>query len=269
MTDFRNGFRIRSSPLVFVMVFVLAAGARSARSEGVLWYGGDFGACAGAGICVFNNARLLDLQGDSVLDDFVVPAGFSWHITGLFSNNQFQYPYELEPFTQALWSLRTGVGTNNPGHILFSGISPVAIASTGRIIDRFPEHTVTVSDLSIDLPSGTYFASVSPLVNRYQIYYVPGSDGSNAIGGAGEPGIFQEEHFVVAGGVSQDLVRNYSNVHAASLGAIGSEVMGEVPEPGSNHLLAMALLTCTFLKFSARREGRERQRAPRERIAHT
>src|SRR5262245_52164041 len=149
-----------------VIFTILTPTGSSAQVESVLWYGGDL--TDG----VNNNTRLTANFGSSVLDDFVVPDTASWHITGLFSNNVAASPIDTAPFTQALWSIRTGVGPGEPGDILFTGVSPVTITPTGRTFGQDGvEYTVTVSGLSIELAPGVYFVNVSPIAAS-QNYYV-------------------------------------------------------------------------------------------------
>src|SRR5262245_60351981 len=159
-----------------VIFSILTPIGSNAQVESVLWYGGDL---AGG---IINNTRLTANVGSSVLDDFVVPDGAVWHITGLFSNNVAVSPIDTAPFTQALWSIRTGVGPGEPGDILFTGLSPVTVTPTGRTFGTDGvEYTVTVSGLSMELAPGVYFMNVSPVASS-QIYYVGESDGTHAVG---------------------------------------------------------------------------------------
>jgi hypothetical protein len=77
--------------------------AGSAHGASLLWYGGD----AVSGFS--NNTRVTATFGDSILDDFIVSDVIDWHVTSLFSNNLAEYPIDSAPFTQAVWSIRTGV----------------------------------------------------------------------------------------------------------------------------------------------------------------
>jgi len=178
---------------VIARLALCVAASTGASASEVLWYGGDAGsggnALSGA---AYNNTRLIGGFGDSVLDDFIVPEG-GWHVTGLFSNNVANYPIQVAPFSQAIWSVRTGASAGNFGQILVSGMSPVTVSPTGRF-SFGAEYTVTVSGLSIDLGPGVYCMEVSPVAAE-QIYYVQTSDGFNAVGPAGLGFVLQEEHF--------------------------------------------------------------------------
>ena len=188
----------------------------SARGQvpSLLWYGGD-AAQVGS---FFNNTRVSADFGFSVLDDFVVSNVAGWHITGLFSNNVATYPIETYPFTQAVWSIRTGVGPGEPGDILFAGVSPVIVTPTGRTFGGNVEYSVVVSGLSIDLGPGVYFMSVSP-IQVVQVYHVPQSDGTNAVGSPGPSGLFQEDRVLVGSNLQYTVSGPASEI--ASMGVIG------------------------------------------------
>ena len=204
----------------------------SAYGASLLWYGGD------AGPPGLNNTMVNATFGDSILDDFIVSDAAGWHVTSLFSNNVADYPIDSVPFTQAVWSIRTGVSSGVPGDILFAGISPVTVMPTGRTFAGDVEYTVTVSGLSLDLIPGVYFMNVSP-VAQSQIYYLGDSDGTNAIPGGGPSGFLQEEVFIL-NGVLQHTIREFSAARA-SMGVIGVGVVA-VPEPSTSVLIGLGVL---------------------------
>ena len=222
----------------------------SAYGASLLWYGGD------AGPPGLNNTMVNATFGVSVLDDFIVSDAAGWQVTSLFSNNVADYPIDRAPFTQAAWSIRTGVSSGVPGDILFSGISPVTVMPTGRTFAGRVEYTVTVSGLALDLVPGVYFMNVSPVAEP-QIYYMGDSDGTNAIPGAGPSGSLQEEVFIV-NGVLQHTIREFSTARA-SMGVIGVGVLA-VPEPSTSALMGIGVLA-GLVGLTRRRwkksEGRE------------
>src|ERR1039457_1871617 len=173
-----------------VALYLIATLDGSAHGESLLWYGGDAVPYSDGGVGLSNNTMMTASLGTSVLDDFIISDAAGWHVTGLFSNNVASYPIGSFPFTQAVWSIRTGVSTGDPGDILFAGVSPVTVSPTGRTFFNMVEYTVTVSGLSFDLVPGVYFMNVSPLQPQDQIYDLAGSDGTNAVGGAGPKGGF-------------------------------------------------------------------------------
>ena len=160
----------------------------------MLWYGGD----ADASGALFNNTVTLDHSSREImLDDFVVPGAVRWHVTAVFSNNVAGNPFSVAPFSQAEWSIRTGIASGNPGQVLYSGVSSVSITPTGRFGGA--EYTALVSGLSIDLDPGVYFLSVSPITATIPNYYVGLSNGANSVGTTGPNSAFQEGHFVPPG----------------------------------------------------------------------
>src|SRR5262249_35186968 len=113
---------------VFSLVIVCFLGlfaSPDAHADGVLWYVGDAAASGftkntreGVGNCLCATENTC---GSSVLDDFIVADG-GWHVTGLFSNNLASYSISTAPFSEALWTVRTGAGPGMFGQVLFQGI---------------------------------------------------------------------------------------------------------------------------------------------------
>ena len=116
-----------------------------------LYYGGDSGP---TDITVSNeeNTTVADAR---VYDNFTVPNGQAWNVSGLFSNDRLSDG--LTTITQALWEIRTGVSEGTGGALLFSGMSAASQIATGRT-DVFgnPEYTIGVS-VSFVLGPGTYW----------------------------------------------------------------------------------------------------------------
>lgn len=142
---------------------------------------------------VMNNTAVKNGSGSSyILDDFVVPPDTTWTVTGLFTHNVTDYPFTTAPFTQAVWSIRTGVSFQSYGRVLYSGISHAVITRTGRDDARWTEYEVRVMGLSLILGPGTYFMAVSPLTDQLPTYYVAATHGANSVGTAGPDGIYSE-----------------------------------------------------------------------------
>ena len=221
-TTQRSPCRARRAGLaVFCLVATLSG---SSQGQVLLWYGGD----AGSFSFIANTRPTADL-GHSVLDDFIVSDPNGWHVTTLFSNNLSGYPIETQPFTEAAWSMRTGVSRENPGDILFAGTDPVTVTPTGRTFGGAAEYTVTVSGLSLDLATGVYFMNVTPVIQSGS-HSVGASDGLNGVGSAGPSSVFQEERLFIDGVLTDTVFERAIPPQPASMGVIGTVA---VPEPGT------------------------------------
>lgn len=230
----------------FAIACVVAMLARPCVAQ-VLWYGGD-GISGGT----FNNTSSADGSGTQrVLDDFVVPAGTQWHVTGLFSNNVAANPIATAPFTQAQWSIRTGVTASSFGTILYSGTSPVVITPTGRypsLPSIGTEYNVLVSGLSIDLGPGTYFFNVTPVTASLKNYSVPGSSGTNRIGPISPFGFFTE--FEQPSPPLHTI--GTADIPSASLGVIGTSTGPPIPTLSSYTLALLLAAICIIGVISIR-----------------
>jgi hypothetical protein len=241
MTGFVNKSRVLWGHRCFWWIaFLLFCTVQNVNSA-TLWYGGDTNAGSS-----FNNTLLVAQNGagfgDTVLTEFVVTDPNGWHVTGLFSNNIADYPFGNAPFDKAVWSIRTGAGINEPGNIIFAGLSTAIINPTGRFFwGDDVEYNVMVSGLEINLDPGVYTMNVSPLAPS-QFYYVGDSDGTNAVGKRGPNGSFQDESFIVNGVIERN-VKNFP--HRVSMGIIGtgSTIGAEIPLPNSALLFIWGLLS--------------------------
>ncbi len=105
--------------------------------------------------------------GAAVWSAFTVPAGQTWYVTGLFTNNQSSYGVLDQspnvPEAAAAWSINEGVVPGSAGTVVASGTSAATSTPTGRQAFGLNEYTVQVTGLSITLTSGTYWMSVVPL----------------------------------------------------------------------------------------------------------
>jgi hypothetical protein len=161
-------FKTATLPLLiaFALPFVvsLTPSASAQAPPGALWYNGDYADGAGS------NANLIGGDGCTVAsavqtyDDFTVPQPFGWNITEVFSDNQLYNSCSFEEYAiiGALWEIRQGVSTGNPGVQIAQGftVTPV-VTATGRI----KEYRVEVQGLNFFLSPGTYHLNVTPIVN--------------------------------------------------------------------------------------------------------
>jgi hypothetical protein len=108
---------------------------------------------------------------------FTVPAGQTWNVTGLFTNNLSTYgvlDQGSEPTAVAAWSINQEVFPGNAGTVIDSGTSPATSTPTGRAAFDLTEYTVQVTGLSIVLTSGSYWLSVVPICSNTADPYCDG-----------------------------------------------------------------------------------------------
>jgi len=139
--------------------------ARPAYCKPCLFYGGDFDTNSPAAD-TFANENILP-GGSATLSQiyspFVVPAGETWKVTGLFVNS-IAYPTKLDPATTP-WEIRTGIppAGGNGGTLVASGQATATMKPTGRSLDGTPEYTILVRwNTPVVLQSGTYWENVTP-----------------------------------------------------------------------------------------------------------
>jgi hypothetical protein len=100
---------------------------------------------------------------------FTVPAGETWNVTGLFTNNLSTYgvlDQGTEPASVASWSINEDVLAGSAGIVVDSGTSPATSTATGRAAFGLTEYTVQVTGLSITLTAGSYWLSVVPICSN-------------------------------------------------------------------------------------------------------
>jgi hypothetical protein len=141
--------------LLIIAAFVLNATANAQALPGSLWYNGDFN-----GFTWLSNEYNTVVSQSNTYDDFNVPSGPGWHVTGLYSADLLTFGFGA---SSAEWEIRTGVSNGNAGTLVAGGIlSPATLMPTGRGGGGFIEYDVLVSGLNITLAPGTYFISVAP-----------------------------------------------------------------------------------------------------------
>jgi hypothetical protein len=108
---------------------------------------------------------------------FTVPAGQTWNVTGLFTNNLSTYgvlDQGTEPTAVAAWSINQEVFAGSAGTVIDSGLSPATSTPTGRAAFALTEFTVQVTGLSVVLTSGSYWMSVVPICTNTADPYCDG-----------------------------------------------------------------------------------------------
>jgi hypothetical protein len=103
---------------------------------------------------------------------FIVPAGETWDVRGLFTNNASGLgvlDQGVEPRSVAYWSINSGVFAGHAGMVVDSGTSPATSTPTGRTGPYgLTEYTVQVTGLSVTLTPGSYWMIVVPICMNSQ-----------------------------------------------------------------------------------------------------
>ncbi|HXW93169.1 MAG TPA: hypothetical protein VEK33_21650 [Terriglobales bacterium] len=109
---------------------------------------------------------------------FTVPAGQTWAVTGLFTNNLSSYGVldqsPIQPVAAAYWSINEDIEPGSAGTVVASGTSAATSTPTGRAAFDLIEYTVQVTGLSFDLTSGSYWMIVVPLCTNTADPYCSG-----------------------------------------------------------------------------------------------
>src|SRR5580658_9949602 len=108
---------------------------------------------------------------------FTVPAGQTWNVTGLFTNDFSSYgvlDQGTEPTAVAFWSINEEVFAGSAGTVVDSGTSPATSTPTGRSNFGLNEYTVQVTGLSVTLTAGTYWMAVVPICTNTANPYCDG-----------------------------------------------------------------------------------------------
>ena len=116
--------------------------------------------------------------GAAVWVPFTVPAGETWDVTGLFTNNMASYgvlDQGVEPTSVASWSINEEVFAGSSGTVVDSGTSPATSTPTGRAAFGLAEFTVQVTGLSVTLTAGSYWMSVVPICTNTADPYCEGT----------------------------------------------------------------------------------------------
>ena len=147
---------------------------------GSLWYNGDLNHVNGLA-----NERDDGLgfgEYAHVFDDFNVPTGQTWGLSGLYSNNYDSYPTST---TGVEWSIRQGITAGNGGTLIASGTAgpgnfQVIFHNAGDF--GYTEYTVVAQNLNITLTSGTYFLNVTPIGSGNGRSFTSDTSGAGCIG---------------------------------------------------------------------------------------
>jgi hypothetical protein len=148
-----------------------------------LFYGGDFvyNPLAASVANSLANESTVTIPGTpygaATWVPFTVPAGETWYVTGLFTNNMATYgvlDQGAEPTSVAYWSINEGLFAGNGGTVVDSGTSPATSTPTGRAAFVTTEYTVQVTGLRVTLTPGTYWMIVVPICTNTADPYCDG-----------------------------------------------------------------------------------------------
>jgi hypothetical protein len=199
--------------------------APSARGAFVpLFYSGDLDPTNPNANGLYNGSDAIVNQA-STYENFIVPSGPGWHVTGLFSNNHSG----LNPAT-ATWEIRTGLSEGNGGTLVASGTASVTQTPTGRSFAGLTEYQDLVSGLSVDLAPGMYWLNVTPVDPTNSLSYNSNTFGLNAVGTDVQNQQFFNSSFF---GANFTNANNFGTFPLLSDGVVGTLITTAVPEPAS------------------------------------
>lgn len=201
-------------------------------SAGTLAYQGNFDGINGLVNEVNSGSGVTALT----YDNFIVPAGQTWDVTGLFSNNLADISWN-----SAFWDIRKGVSAGNGGTDIASGSAAATDTATGRSGFGFTEYQAMVSGLNIELTAGTYWLAVSPISsNGGGEAFVSTTSGAGGINNDLSGNSYLESAYFGANYErSSDFFSGY-DTPGFSMGVVGT-VGGGTPEPASFLLIAGGL----------------------------
>jgi hypothetical protein len=227
----------------------------AARAD-VLWYNGDYDnrdSLLNENNVPINTGMGTTIQFSTVYDNFVVPVGQVWTITGVFSDNQMNYAI---PATTATWGILTGLVPGNfDSEVAFddTDATQVALSPVPGFFYAAPEYRVTASVPSLVLTAGTYWLTVVPDSAGFQgddsfiettsganaVGTPPGNDGDSFVFNTFPPPPDPDAFFATPTTVALDGDGD-GDLIDFSMGIIGTAAV--VPEPSSVALLVVGLM---------------------------
>ncbi len=252
-----NGVIWRS---VAALVVSVAVCSQAAKADPVLWYNGNWD----------QRDALANETGHInglVYENFIVPVGQTWTVTGAWSND-FSRNSIATP-TTASWQIRSGVSAGNGGTLLASGSGATTVTATGASSTfggffTYFERTYSVSVPSVVLGAGEYWLSVAP--NTSGAGSVDSNSLNSTTSGAGSVGLpagndgrsyFTSadtgDFFTPTSTIEGDDTQNWDYSQGVS-GTVQTSTV--VPEPTSMALVGSQLLSVAGYLMVRRRKNR-------------
>lgn len=210
-----------------------------------LWYNGN----ADQRDAILNQTGIAD---GVVYDDFIVPKGEVFTITGVFSNNV----YTTSLGTTAAWDIRSGVSAGDGGTLVASGDGTTVNTDTGVTFNfgglGYEIYTNQVNGLNVVLTAGTYWLAVADVSNADS--FIVTTSGAGAIGTpAGNDGnsFFTSTYFGDYFVPTSDPSIEGPGTWDYSMGIVGTASF--VPEPSSLILGLIGLISAAGCVRARRR----------------
>jgi hypothetical protein len=214
----------QSKILASCLILSGLVGARSSLGD-VLFYGGDPDQFIPGYYDESYDGDAGSNYNDRVYEDFTVPAGQTWTVTGMYG--QFSNPSYPAIDMLGQWEFRTGMSVGDYGTLITSGVSTPATTTdvtNSMDLNGSQGETMTITlPTPVVLTSGDYWFGLIPQETNGDTHLFVGQspDHTNAVGGP------QDNYSLYFDGNS-----GYSQAYTSdnSIGLIGTTA---VPEPGS------------------------------------
>jgi len=135
---------------------------------GFLWYNGIFDGRNG-----LSSERNTIVSDARTYDDFCVPNGATWHVTGVVG--EF---LATAVWTMAHWEIRQGVNVGTGGTLI---VDCPASAATRVFTGRGIEYRATAGPFAFDLGEGCYHLTVAPIGDGTGRAFVSTTSGLNGV----------------------------------------------------------------------------------------